>query len=250
MNIKYIKKNILVVAFILISAISITGYTFAEPVFKAENKVKATTSNNKAKVQRENVELYGQIGEWNPNDLDSPQFGDEVDGNKPNTGEYFTISVTVPLNMEFTVLPNSQSGFGYFSSPKYNIKNNGTKTIDVKVGSFTQSNTSSIDKDVTPLYVAPIVKGDKKTQMELKLSAIDNKTSNEIDLYRLSDLNYQEKLLYKLRKNEIKEMKFSATHWELPWFESNKSSAVSNYTIGFEFSIASPNGGISKIKDK
>ncbi|MCZ6913078.1 MAG: hypothetical protein O7C59_00070, partial [Rickettsia endosymbiont of Ixodes persulcatus] len=81
------------------------------------------------------VELDGKIGEWDPGNEDQPNFdeeGLEIEGEKPSEGEYFTISVTVPVNMEFTVFPHTNMAFGYFYSPEYTVKNNGSKEIDVK----------------------------------------------------------------------------------------------------------------------
>ncbi len=74
--------------------------------------------------------LDGQIGEWDPNDSDAPNFeqeGLEIEGSKPTQGQYYTISVTVPVSMEFFVLPNSYLPFGSFYSPEYSITNNGSK---------------------------------------------------------------------------------------------------------------------------
>ena len=59
---------------------------------------------------RNNVELEGGIGEWGPNkDNSLPNFNEaessdktEID-NKLQEGQYFTISATVPLKMEFLI---------------------------------------------------------------------------------------------------------------------------------------------------
>ncbi len=59
-----------------------------------------------------------------------------------NEDDYYTISVTVPLNMEFYVLPNSQLAMGNFYSPTYTIKNNGSKNISVNISSFDMENGS------------------------------------------------------------------------------------------------------------
>ena len=66
-----------------------------------ENTNSPTNKNNSSTV------LDGEIGEWDPRlDDDNPDFNnpelDEIDGHIPTEDEYYTISVTVPLNMEFT----------------------------------------------------------------------------------------------------------------------------------------------------
>ena len=81
---------------------------------------------NTKPIKNNSTVLDGEIGEWNPTLDDKLDFSkNEVDGHIPNIDEYYTISVTVPLNMEFMVLPNSTRPFGSFFSPIYNIKNNG-----------------------------------------------------------------------------------------------------------------------------
>lgn len=193
-----------------------------------------------------NTELDGKIGEWDPGNQDQPNFDDsdlEIEGQKPGSGDYFTISVTVPTSMEFTVLPNSNLAFGYFYSPEYTIKNNGSKNITAKVRSFVVDTSVSNEADEAELYIEPVVGGNGKTQMELRLTAIneaDKYNNKNIDLFTLNSLNDEEKTLFSLRKNEIKKVKFSSERWELPWFESDKKSAKSAYTLGLEFSIANP----------
>lgn len=188
--------------------------------------------------------LDGKIGEWDPGNLDQPDFNDqelEIEGSKPENGDYFTISVTVPVSMEFTVFPHSNMAFGYFYSPEYTIKNNGSKNITAKVKSFEVDNSVSIEEDEAQLHIEEVVGADGKTQMELKLTAIDeaDKYNNkDIDLFRLSGISDEEKTLFNLEKNEIRKVKFSSKRWELPWFESDKGSAKSGYTLGLEFSIS------------
>ena len=118
-----------------------------------ENTNSPTNKNNSSTV------LDGEIGEWDPTLDDNPDFNnpelDEIDGHIPTENEYYTISVTVPLNMEFMVLPNSQSAFGNFYSPVYTIKNNGSKKISVNLSSFERQNNIASSNDTTPLYVEP-----------------------------------------------------------------------------------------------
>lgn len=189
-----------------------------------------------------NVELDGQIGEWDPTDNDAPNFEEpnlEIDGNKPEQNDYYTISVTVPLNMEFYVLPNSQLPFGSFFSPEYEITNNGSKTLEVKINKFGEPDPKmKLASDETKLVVGKVNPGDGITQMELKLLAIDTLDKNNNKEIDLTDENLSVNgKLYELTKNETKKLKFSAERWELPQMESNKDKAISNFTARFEFSI-------------
>lgn len=220
---------------ILISIISINKYSldiFADTVSR---NTQNTPVNN-------TTTLDGEIGEWDPTLNDKLDFSKhEVDGKIPNTVEYYTISVTVPLNMEFMVLPNSQSAFGNFYSPVYTIKNNGSKKISVNLSSFERQNNIASSNDTTPLYVEQINPTDNKTQMELRMCAIedlnDGRINKEIDLTKLSTLSPQDKELYVLNSNQEKGIKFAADDWELPQFASNKENAMSNFTSSFVFSI-------------
>ena len=187
--------------------------------------------------------LDGQIGEWDPTDKTAPNFDDqnlEIEGNKPAQGQYYTISVTVPLNMEFMVLKNSHHAFGSFFSPEYSITNNGSKTLDVKVKSFERDTKTQIPSDKTELYVEKVVDCDKRVQMELKLSGIDSLctgTNKDVDLTNVTALSDEQRKLHELQKNETKKVKFSAQKWELPKSEGYDKDAVSNFTAGLEFSI-------------
>ena len=239
MNNKKIKCLILIVAlFIARSQL----YVFSETNTGGSSSNRNVTS---APPNEGNVTLDGQIGEWDPTDNGAPDFNQnelEIDGTKPGEGQYYTISVTVPVSMEFFVLPNSYLPFGYFYSPEYSITNNGSKTLDVKLNSFTRQDNNVLQDDETQLHIGKLNPGDGNTQMELRLSAIDNSNTSsnkDIDLTKISSLQDDAKKLYDLQKNETKKVKFSADKWELPQNESGKDKAISNFTAGFEFSIKS-----------
>lgn len=206
-----------------------------------ENTNSPTNKNNSSTV------LDGEIGEWDPTLDDNPDFNnpelDEIDGHIPTENEYYTISVTVPLNMEFMVLPNSQSAFGNFYSPVYTIKNNGSKNISVKINSFDrEENTEIYDRNTVPLYVEELNSEDDRTQIELRMCAIEDldtsmRRSKEIDLTKLQQLNSTAKELYVLSANEKKGVTFEAEEWELPKGISKNKKAVSNFNARFVFSI-------------
>ena len=230
-KIKYLKKIILIALVISINTSSLA--IFANPP-SGDSKI----NTNKSTI------LDGEIGEWDPDLNDKPNFNQqdlEVDGNKPQSGDYYTISVTVPVNMEFYVLPNSQLAMGSFYSPVYNIENNGSKNISVNISSFDIEN-EVVDQETTPLYVEKIDSNDNRTQIELKLCSIENlntwwELGKKIDLTDLQQLNDSEKELYTLSANQEKGVTFDSEKWELPQVVSNKKKAVSNFRASFVFSI-------------
>ena len=225
------KKKKLKILILLIISLTINQYSldiFAD-----------TLSENVPIAENESTILDGEIGEWDPELSDKPNFKEEgLETNVPLPGEedYYTISVTVPLDMEFFVVPNSNSALGSFHSPVYTVKNNGSKNISINVSSFNQNEEINA-QDTAPLYIEKIKHGDGRTQMELKLvtlvDMVYNKFDKEVDL---TMLNEQEELC-QLGANEEKGLRFSSDLWEMPKVESDKEQAISNFTVGFTFSI-------------
>ena len=99
------------------------------------------------------VELDGGIGEWGPDkDKNLPNFNGTEGSEKPDVdnalqeGQYFTISATVPLGMEFLIKNKDKHGFsteGIFISPYYKVINNGSHTLKVHFESFEYATSSS-----------------------------------------------------------------------------------------------------------
>lgn len=57
-----------------------------------------TSSENSLVTENKSTILDGEIGEWDPEITDKPNFNKsnlEIDGNIPNEENYYTISVTV-----------------------------------------------------------------------------------------------------------------------------------------------------------
>ena len=113
-----------------------------------------------------NVELEGGIGEWGPDkDKNLPNFNGtekpDVD-NALQEGQYFTISATVPLNMEFLIKNENENGSspnGKFITPYYKVINNGSHKLKVHFESFEYANskttkTSGLVKvELAPYYI-------------------------------------------------------------------------------------------------
>lgn len=244
MFMRKIKFKILI---LLICFISINQYSlkiFADTPsdnISSINKLSTTPNapNNSSTL------LDGEIGEWDPKLNDKPDFDDpkldEIDGKKPTKDEYYTISVTVPLNMDFMVTQDGKLAHGKFFSPTYAIKNNGSKNISVKIKSFDPKNNIN-DKDTTTLYIEKLNHGDGKTQMELKIGVLNDldlsKFDKEIDLTQIKTLPEAEQELFNLKANQIKKFKFTSTKWEIPLYESGKENAKTNFNASFEISIS------------
>nr|WP_317331069.1 hypothetical protein [uncultured Romboutsia sp.] len=206
----------------------------------------ADTPNNQG---NSSTILDGEIGEWDPSINDKPDFSDfndaDLEGSKPTEGQYFTISATVPISMEFMVLPSSYSKLGSFFSPTYKIKNNGSKTLVVKLASFNEDTSKPIDEEKhAKLFIEKVKNYDERTQMELKLGTLDDTYwydfSKEVDLTKINSLNDEEKILCELSMNQEKNIKFNSEKWERPENEVLKKSAMSNFTATFEFAIKEP----------
>lgn len=234
MKIKKIKYLILIIAlFIARSQL----YVFSET--NINNNIQNITGGP---AQNGNIELDGQIGDWNPENQDSPNFNQPgLDAEIPGEGDYYTISVTVPVNMRFVVLPSSGTPIGLFYSPTYSITNNGSETLEMQINDFYIDESTPLEENETLLRIGKINKDDKDTQMELKLSVLDI-SKKDIDLTdNIKNLTEDQKKIFDLEKNETKKFKFSAKKWELPINASKKEKAKSNFMAKFKFSIKDPN---------
>ncbi len=203
----------------------------------------SATSNSESEniteiPKNQGVELDGVIGEWDLSEevsgkLDKLPDG-EIEGTKPNSGNYFTISVTVPTNMEFGVYRNSSNPeMGYFYSPKYEITNNGSKALDVRVG-FDKGNGTDPQKN---LFVDKPVRGNGKVEIELGLSYIQNKEKVEVDLTKNLKSNDGRAYLGTLVANEQSVVTFKSSNWEpIKWEPEVRDSVSFSGKLTFEFS--------------
>ncbi len=179
------------------------------------------------------VELDGVIGEWDLREEVSGKLNnladDEIEGKKPNSGEYFTISVTVPTNMEFGVYRSSSNVvMGSFYSPKYKVVNNGSKTLNIRAGLDTtptngQENTLFVDKPTL---------GNGRVEIDLGLSYTNGDKKARIDL--TGDLNTSENRrdVGIISANEEAEITFVADNWEpISW------EPTVNETVNFSGSL-------------
>ena len=133
------------------------------------------------------VELDGGIGEWGPDkDKNLPNFNGTTGSEKPDVdnelqkGEYFTISATVPLNMEFLIKNENENGSspnGKFITPYYKVTNNGSHKLKVHFESFEYATSKAtktsglVKDDLAPLYVvSQPEKNNGKVEMKLNLT--------------------------------------------------------------------------------
>lgn len=235
---KKLKSLILTICFMIV--VSSSNIYATNRAIQYETTTSGTTSPPTASGK---TELDGKIGEWDPDDPEKPNFDgiddSDIEGTIPGNDKYFTISVTVPISMEFMVLPNSHDYRGSFYSPEYTIKNNGSKTIAVKVNRMKQ-NTNNTDQSKDVLYIEDVNSNDNRLQMELYLSDINTNNVKRIPLHDLTSLNEEDKILFNLSQNETKKMKFDSDDWELPWVVSGKDEAETNFNLTLEFSVVTP----------
>lgn len=213
-----------------------------------------------------NVELEGGIGEWGPDkDNKLPNFNGtegseklDVD-NALQKGEYFTISATVPLNMEFLIKNENENGSshnGKFITPYYKVTNNGSHKLKVHFESFEYANskvtkTSDLVKeDLAPLYVvSQPEKNNKKVEMKLNLTydRPSNSYLKRIDLIPtnsstitsrlLKSSNSVEQELGELEPNEQARLYYGSDLWESPKSEGITKGVEANFNLKLAFSI-------------
>lgn len=215
---------------------------------------------------RNNVELEGGIGEWGPNkDNSLPNFNEaessdktEID-NKLQEGQYFTISATVPLKMEFLIQNRNENGLaseGKFITPYYKVTNNGSHKLKVHFESFEYANSKTtktsdlVKEDLAPLYVvSQPEKNNKKVEMRLNLTydRPSNSYLKRIDLIPtnsstitsrlLKSSNSVEQELGELDPNEQARLYYGSDLWESPKSEGITKGVEANFNLKLAFSI-------------
>lgn len=213
-----------------------------------------------------NVELEGGIGEWGPDkDKNLPNFNGTEGSEKPDVdnvlqkGEYFTISATVPLNMEFLIKNENENGSspnGKFITPYYKVINNGSHKLKVHFESFEYATSSTtktsglITEKLEKLYVVDNpTRGNKQVEMRLNLTydRPSNSYLKRIDLIPtnsptitsrlLKSSNSVEQVLGLLDPNEQARLYYGSDLWESPKSEGINKGVEANFNLKLAFSI-------------
>lgn len=213
------------------------------------------------------VELDGGIGEWGPNkDNSLPNFNEttgseklDVD-NKLEEGQYFTISATVPLKMEFLIQNRNENGLssqGKFITPYYKVTNNGSHKLKVHFESFEYANSKTtktsdlVKEDLAPLYVvSQPQKNNGKVEMKLNLTydrpsnsylkrinLVPPENSSTITSRLLKSSNSVEQELGELDPNEQARLYYGSDLWETPKSENVTKGVEANFNLKLAFSI-------------
>ena len=213
------------------------------------------------------VELDGGIGEWGPNkDNSLPNFNEaessdktEID-NKLQEGQYFTISATVPLNMEFLIQNRNENGLsseGKFITPYYRVTNNGSHKLKVHFESFEYATSSTtktsglITEKLERLYVVDNpTPNNNKVEMKLNLTydrpsnsylkrinLVPPENSSTITSRLLKSSNSVEQELGELDPNEQARLYYGSDLWETPKSENVTKGVEANFNLKLAFSI-------------
>lgn len=213
-----------------------------------------------------NVELEGGIGEWGPGKDDKlPNFNETTGSEKLDVdnalqkGQYFTISATVPLNMEFLIKNENENGSspnGKFITPYYKVINNGSHKLKVHFESFEYATSSTtktsglVKEDLAPLYVvSQPEKNNGKVEMRLNLTydRPSNSYLKRIDLIPtnlptitsrlLKSKKTNEEMLGELDPNEQARLYYGSDLWETPKSENVEKGVEANFNLKLAFSI-------------
>lgn len=211
------------------------------------------------------VTMDGAIGEWEPGNGNLPNFNTGTTGNEqlevenaPREGQYFTISATVPLKMNFLIKNENENGSspnGKFITPYYKVTNNGSHTLNVHFESFEYRNNLSSSRNTEEtsekLYVVQKpTRGNGKVEMRLNLTYDRpfNSYFKKIDLIpsngtstisRLLNLRSgtTEEILGKLSPNEEARLYYGSDEWESPKSERINKIVESDFNLKLAFSI-------------
>lgn len=212
------------------------------------------------------VELDGGIGEWGPDkDNNLPNFNGTEGSEKPDVdnelqkGEYFTISATVPLNMEFLIKNENENGSspnGKFITPYYKVINNGSHKLKVHFESFEYANSKTtktsdlVKEELEKLYVVDNpTRGNKQVEMKLNLTydRPSNSYLKRIDLIPTNSPTITSRLLKssnsvaqelgELDPNEQARLYYGSDLWESPKSENVTKGVEANFNLKLAFSI-------------
>ena len=213
------------------------------------------------------VELDGGIGEWGPDkDNKLPNFNGTEGSEKPDVdnalqeGQYFTISATVPLNMEFLIKNENENGSspnGKFITPYYKVINNGSHKLKVHFESFEYATSKAtktsglVKEDLAPLYVvSQPEKNNGKVEMKLNLTydrpsnsylkrinLVPPENSSTITSRLLKSSNSIEQELGELDPNEQARLYYGSDLWESPKSEGINKGVEANFNLKLAFSI-------------
>lgn len=213
------------------------------------------------------VELDGGIGEWGPDkDKNLPNFNGTEGSEKPDVdnelqkGEYFTISATVPLNMEFLIKNENENGSspnGKFITPYYKVINNGSHKLKVHFESFEYATSSTtktsglITEKLEKLYVVDNpTPNNNKVEMKLNLTydrpsnsylkrinLVPPENSSTITSRLLKSSNSVEQVLGLLDPNEQARLYYGSDLWESPKSENVTKGVEANFNLKLAFSI-------------
>lgn len=219
-----------------------------------ESKVSLGGNSNINQPGNNSVELDGAIGAWEPGNDELPNFDNiddaDIDGNKPIEGQYFTISATVPIQMEFLIKNENENGSspnGKFITPYYNVKNNGSYPLSIVVESFedVETNQSYNGADVfgDKLYVSEPQSGNGRVEMKLHLTydRISNSYLNKVDLQNVNNQDEASRTLGIINSNEVARIYYGSELWETPKSENIETGVASTFKLKLAFSLAENN---------
>lgn len=233
----------------------------------AEGSTTAPNTPLENKGGSNSVELDGGIGEWGPDkDSSLPNFNETTGSEKTDVdnalqeGQYFTISATVPLNMEFLIKNENENGSspnGKFITPYYKVINNGSHKLKVHFESFEYATSSTtktsglITEKLEKLYVVDNpTPNNNKVEMKLNLTydrpsnsylkrinLVPPENSSTITSRLLKSSNSVEQELGELDPNEQARLYYGSDLWESPKSEGINKGVEANFNLKLAFSI-------------
>ena len=219
---------------------------------ESSNQVNSGTNTNSSTGD---IELNGQIGPYDPTESDpnDPNFdsfqGNDLEGTLPKDN-YYTIAVTAPTALDFSVLEHKTNVKGQFYSPNYTIKNNATRPIHISVGLVHNVIPTEGQDEYIPLYLEKPIEGDGKVQIDLNLSLENLKTSafHNVNLTNLKQSNAQtsqqddshSNYLGVLGLKEQGILHLNSDSWDRPLAEGLDKNAQVNFDIQLVFSLDDP----------
>ncbi len=201
------------------------------------------------------ITLDGMIGPYDPTspdyeddpfydfiDPDNPNNSNDIEGTIPEKDQYYTIAVTVPTDMQFTIF--KLNGQNSFYSPQYKISNNATRPIHVSVSSV-GTNEFILTDEFTPiegfyqLYLRKPNPFNRDAEIELYLSMLNKTSSVKRSVFISEDFDAdnsnENHYLGVLGLKETGILQFESTNWDSPG-----KNAKTNFKLTLQFSLEEP----------
>lgn len=215
---------------IIFIGLLVSSYTQA---FSA-SRISNIDSSQNVSMKEESTILDGMIGPYDPTDTSAsdPDFSqvDDLEGTLPDN--YYTISVSVPIYLQFTAVSER------FFAPTYLIENRATRPVYVMVTNVVEESIQE-NSNLQRLYLR--TPDNTNNQLEIDVSLSMETSNSGKKTVRLSDFSSQtDRYLGYIGLKGSATLTFESSDWEIPGKTAPNKPAKSKCNLELTFSLDAP----------